>query len=151
MPIAKTKRPSTAIVLADFGLNLPGLGIGTLTSTLEKKKDAIHRLVSVVCGAWTYIFDGHAQEGAEAVFAKRPNGAFTVAMMVEQIHLFKPFFYTDATKGMPIGIQSDVDWTQTLKSMVDAGVIPPGSKPADYFTNDCNDTSIIEKVASATY
>src|SRR5262245_27901533 len=139
MPIAAVRRPSTAIVLADFGLNLPGLGLGVRTDTLEKKKDAIRRFVSVVCGAWAYVLDGHDQEGAEAVFANRPAGVFNVAMMSEQIRLFKPFFYTDATKGMPIGMQSEADWAQTLKSMEEAKVIPPGSKPSDYFTNDCVD------------
>ena len=85
MPIAAAKRPSTSIILADFGLNIPGLGMTVRTDTLAKKKDAIRRFVSVVCGAWTYILDGHEQEGAEAVFAKKPNGVFTAAMMAVQI------------------------------------------------------------------
>ena len=151
MPIAATKRPSKAIILADFGLNIPGLGLSVRTDTLEKKKDAIRRFVSVVCGAWTYVLNGHEQEGAEAVFAARPNGVFSVAMMVEQTRLFKPFFYTEATKGMRIGLQSETDWAQTLKSMEEAKVIPPGAKPSDYFTNECVDSAIVDKVASATF
>jgi NitT/TauT family transport system substrate-binding protein len=151
MPIAAVRRPSVPIILADFGLNLPGLGMSTRTDTLPKKKDAIRRFVSVVCGAWTYILDGHDQQGAEAVFANKPNGVFTVAMLSEQIRLFKPFFYTDATRGMPIGMQSEADWAQTLKSMEDAKAIPSGSKPSDYFTNDCIDKAIVDKVASASY
>ena len=151
MPIAAVRRPSVAILLADFGLNLPGLGMSTRTDTLEKKRDAIRRFVSVVCGAWTYILDGHEQEGAEAVFANKPNGAFTVVMMVEQIRLFKPFFYTEATKGLPVGVQSETDWAQTLRSMEDAKIIPSGSKPSDYFTNGCIDKAIVDKVASAVY
>jgi len=151
MPIAAVKRPSVPILFSDFGLNLPGLGMGTRTDTLEKKKDALRRFVSVVCGAWTYILDGHEQEGAQAVFANRPNGAFTVAMMAEQIRLFKPFFFTDATKGRPVGMQSEVDWTMTLKSMADARIIPSDTNPSDYFTNDCIDTAIIDKVAGGTY
>jgi len=150
MPIAATRRPSVAIILADFGFNIPGLGMCVRTDTLTNKKAAIRRLVSVACGAWTYILDGHDREGAEAVFAKKPNGAFTVPMMSEQIRLFKPFFYTDATREMPIGMQSRLDWAETLKSMEDARVIPPGSKPSDYFTNDCIDRDIVEKIASAS-
>src|SRR5262249_13190076 len=115
------------------------------------KQDAIRRFVSVVCGAWTYVLDGHEQEGAAAVFAKKPNGAFTAAMMAEQIRLFKPFFYTEATKGLPIGVQSEADWARTLKSVEDAKVIPSGSKPSDYFTNDCIDKAIVDKVASAAF
>jgi NitT/TauT family transport system substrate-binding protein len=151
MPIAATKRPSKAIILADFGLNIPGLGLSTRTDNLEKKKDAIRRFVSVVCGAWTYVLNGHEQEGAEAVFAARPNGVFSVAMMVEQTRLFAPFFYTEATKGMRIGLQSETDWTQILQSMEEAKVIPPGAKPSDYFTNECVDSAIVDKVASASY
>jgi NitT/TauT family transport system substrate-binding protein len=151
MPIAATRRPSVPIILADFGLNIPGLGMSVRTDTLANKKSVIRRLVSVACGAWTYILDGHDQEGAEAVFAKKSTGAFTVAMMSEQIRLFKPFFYTDATRGMPIGMQSEADWAQTIKSMEDAKVIPSGSKPSDYFTNDCIDKAIVDKIASASY
>jgi NitT/TauT family transport system substrate-binding protein len=151
MPIAAVRRPSVPIILADFGLNIPGLGMSARTDLLASKKAAIRRFVSVTCGAWTYILDGHDQEGAEAVFAKKPNGAFTVAMMSEQIRLFKPFFYTDATRGMPIGMQSETDWAQTLKSMVEAKVIQAGSKPSTYFTNDCIDKEIVEKVTSASY
>jgi NitT/TauT family transport system substrate-binding protein len=151
MPIAATKRPSKAIILADFGLNLPGLGLTVRTDNLEKKKDAIRRFVSVVCGAWTYVLDGHEQEGAEAVFAQRPNGVFSVAMMVTQTRLFKPFFFTDATKGLRIGVQSEADWSHTLTSMEEAKVIPPDSKPSDYFTNEAIDTAIVDKVASGTY
>jgi NitT/TauT family transport system substrate-binding protein len=151
MPIAAVRRPSVPIILADFGLNLPGLGMSARTDTLANKRAAIRRLVSVVCGAWTYILDGHDEEGAEAVFAKKPNGAFTVAMMSEQIRLYKPFFYTDATKGMAIGMQSEIDWAQTIKSMEDAKAIPPGSTASNYFTNDCIDKEIVERIASASY
>jgi NitT/TauT family transport system substrate-binding protein len=151
MPIAAVRRPSVPILLADFGLSLPGLGMSTRVDTLEKKKDTFRRFVSVVCGAWTYILDGHEQEGAEAVFAKRPNGAFTVAMMAQQILLFKPFFSTDATKGKSIGVQSEPDWTLTLKSMEGAKIVSLGTKPSDYFTNDCIDATIVDKVASGAY
>lgn len=151
MPLAASKRPSTAILLADFGLNIPGLGMSVRPDTLAKKKDAIRRFVSVVSGAWTYILDGHDQEGADAVFAKKPDGAFSAALMAEQIRLFKPFFYTEATMKTPVGIQSEADWKQTIKSMEDAQVITSGTKPSDYFTNDCIDTALLDKVASNTY
>ena len=84
MPIAATKRPSAAIILADFGLNIPGLGMTARTDVLQRKKDAIRRFVSVVAGAWAYVLDGHEQEGGEAVFAKKPQGVFSAAMMAEQ-------------------------------------------------------------------
>ena len=85
------------------------------------------------------------------MFAKKPQGVFNVAMMTEQNRLFKPFFYTEASKGMPIGMQSEADWAQTLKSMEEAKVVPLGPKPSDYFTNDCIDRQIVEKVASGSF
>jgi hypothetical protein len=35
--------------------------------------------------------------------------------------------------------------------MADAKAIPPGAKPSDYFTNDCIDRTIVDKVASASF
>jgi NitT/TauT family transport system substrate-binding protein len=151
MPIAATKRPSKAIILADFGLNIPGLGISTRTDNLAKKKDAIRRFVSVVCGAWTYVLNGHEKESAEAIFAKKPNGVFNVAMLTEQVHLFRPFFYTEATKDLRIGVQSETDWAHTLKSMEEAKVIPAGAKSSDYFTNDCIDGQMVDKIGNGTF
>ena len=52
---------------------------------------------------------------------------------------------------MRIWLQSEADWAHTLKSMEEAKVVPAGSKPSDYFTNDCIDTAIVDKVATASY
>ena len=134
------------LVVAPFTLVALPIGL-SLIATIEKDPKARRGLGGRLYG----FLDGHEQEGADAVFAKKPTGAFNAAMMTEQIRLFKPFFFTDATKGMRIGIQSEADWLHTLKSMEEAKVIAPGSKPSDYFTNDCIDVAIVDKVASASY
>jgi NitT/TauT family transport system substrate-binding protein len=43
MPIAAVRRPSVPIILADFGLNIPGLGMSARTDLLASKKAAIRR------------------------------------------------------------------------------------------------------------
>ena len=45
------------------------------------------------------------------------------------------FFETPATKGKPIGWQATADWEATLKTLEAAGVVKPGWKADDYFTN----------------
>jgi hypothetical protein len=48
-------------------------------------------------------------------------------------------------------VQSEPDWTLTLKSMEGAKIVSLGTKPSDYFTNDCIDATIVDKVASGAY
>ena len=62
MPIAAARRPSTFILFADFGLNIPGLGMIARTDTLQKKKDPIRRFVSVVAGAWTWVLEAASRK-----------------------------------------------------------------------------------------
>ena len=42
---------------------------------------------------------------------------------------------TPHTVGKPIGWQSEADWAAAIKTMVEAGVIKPGHKPGDFYTN----------------
>jgi len=36
---------------------------------------------------------------------------------------------------MQIGWQSEADWAEMIKSMVEAGLLKTGFKPSDFFTN----------------
>lgn len=147
IPLLKTSRPSTGILFADFGFNLPGAGLVVRKETLAKKGDAIKRFTSVVCGAWTYIINGHEQEGVDAVLAYRPNSPAPGPVMIEEINLYKPYFHTETTKDMPIGVQAAKDWADVIAGMVAAGTIPAGTKPELMFTNDYIDVAMVKKIA----
>jgi NitT/TauT family transport system substrate-binding protein len=146
----KTKRPADRFLFADYGLNLPGFGLVTRPDVLKTKGDAVRRLASVVCSAWTYIINGHEEEGVRAVMAQRPNSGLDHDDLRGQLEDYKSFFFSDNTRNEKVGIQSAADWQATIKSMEGAKVIPGGSKPEDYFTNAYIDYDFGDKIVKGT-
>jgi len=135
------KRPVDMILFADYGLNLPGFGLVTRPEVLKEKGDAVRRLASVLCSTWTYIWNGRQDEAARAFLAQRPNSGMSKQQVLDSLEVYKPFFWSKATKTTPIGVQDAGDWTATIAQMEVAKVVPPGSKPSDYFTNGYIDYS----------
>jgi NitT/TauT family transport system substrate-binding protein len=91
-----------------------------------------------VCAAWTYILESpeHEVEAAKATRVERPNTPLSLEMLVAQLDAYRPNFFTEATAKTPVCFQNAADWATAIKGMEAAKLIPPGSKPADYFTND---------------
>lgn len=147
--LLKNKRPVDAFLFADYGMNLPGFGLLARPETLKAKGDAIRRLTSVLCSAWTYIYNGHEEEAARAFMAQRPNSGMSKEEVIETLAAYHRFFYSEATKTAPIGVQDAGDWASTIQVMEVAKVIPSGSKPADYFTNDYIDYAFGSKIVEA--
>jgi NitT/TauT family transport system substrate-binding protein len=147
-PIAESKRPSTGILFADFGLDLPGFGLITHPEKLKTKGSAIKRFTSVIAGAWTYILSGHEREGVEAIRAQRPNGQLSSQLLLGQIEAYRPFFHTKNTLNALIGLQSAEDWSKTLQDLEEAQTISRGSKVGDYFVNDYIDMELFNRVSS---
>jgi NitT/TauT family transport system substrate-binding protein len=139
LPIVAAKRPSEGILFAESGLNLPGFGLFTTNAALSEKRDALKRLVSVITGAWEYVLDGHEDEAVTAIIKAHPQLPLDAAILRSEVDNYKAYFYTDPTRNMPFGFQSEFDWDKTIKVMESADVIPKGSKPSDYFTNDLID------------
>ncbi len=142
-------RPSRAILFADWGLNLPGFGIVTSEATLKAKPDAMRAFASAVAGAWTYIEAGHEAEAVDAIMKERSADRVDANEIRLQLHNSAPFLTSKATAGMPFGVQSEVDWKQTLAVMQKAGAIPPGSKPDEYYTNAYLDPKVIKALGSS--
>jgi NitT/TauT family transport system substrate-binding protein len=149
IPIAAGKRDSSGILFADFGLDLPGFGILVHRDKLKAKGAAIKRFVSVISGAWTYILNGHEQEGADAIRAERPQAQLSAAVLKAQIEAYRPFFRTANTANTPIGVQSPEDWAKTIQDLEEAETIARGTKPTDYFTNDYVDHDLFRKLTGA--
>jgi NitT/TauT family transport system substrate-binding protein len=146
MPYAE-KRPSSFLLFADYGMNLPTFGIIANKESLKTKGPAIKRFVSIISAAWAYILDGHEKEAAEAVMKQRPNAATSVDRLVEEFKRQEPYFPHDKTT-LP-GPESAASWATTIKEMETAKVIKSGTKPEDYFTNDYIDPSYGLKVTTA--
>jgi len=146
LPIVAAKRPSEGILFADSGLELPGFGLFTTSSTLAGKKDAIKRLTNVIAGGWGYVLDGHVDEAVAAIIKARPQIKLDPAVLKGQVENYAAYFYTEATRGKPFGSQADLDWANTVKIMEEAKVIPAGSKPSDYFTNELIDAGYFKTI-----
>src|SRR5262249_38612373 len=126
----------------------PSFGLVTRTDTLSSKRDALRRFASVVSSAWTYILASHdhAVEAGRATLARRPTSPLPLNIMVGQMEAYSPYFFTKATANMAIGPQADADWEVAIKNMEAAKVIPAGSRPADYYTNDLVDVAYGKKI-----
>jgi NitT/TauT family transport system substrate-binding protein len=147
LPLGESKRPSRGILMADYGMNLPGFGLVVNKRTLAEKKDAIKRFASVIAGSWEYIYKGHEDEAVAAIVASRPSSPIAAPLLRKQIDAYRDYFDTEHTKGKPIGVQTEPDWVGTIEQMEAANVIAKGSKPRDYFTNDFVDLAWFRKTA----
>jgi NitT/TauT family transport system substrate-binding protein len=144
--LLEKKRPSKLILFADYGLNLPSMGLVANEEALAKKGPAIRAFASIVSGAWTYILKGHEDEGIAAVLKSHEAARLDPELMKANLDVSLRFLYTPATKQDPIGFQAASDWAEAIAVMEKAKVIEPGTKPADYFTNDYLDPKIIAAI-----
>jgi NitT/TauT family transport system substrate-binding protein len=146
LPIVEEKRPSTGILFADSGLDLPGFGLFTTQAKLKEKGPQLKKFASIVVGTWKYILAGHEDEAVQAELKARPSAPINAKILRGQIDAYKPYFTTAATKDKPIGVQSEQDWASTIKAMEAAEVVKKGSKPSDYFTNDYIDPGYLDQL-----
>jgi NitT/TauT family transport system substrate-binding protein len=136
LPLVNPSRPSKAIEFANYGFVLPGYGMYVHEDTLLEKRDLIGKVVQVMIRAWGEIIKpGGAEEAADLMLKQRPDAKLDRAQAIDQIKQHIPYLYTEATTGKPLGWQALEDWTKTVVNLESAGLIPRGSAPTDYFTN----------------
>lgn len=147
LAVVKAQRPSSNIRFADFGLQFPSFGLFATEQKIKEKGAALRRFASVVSGSWAYIVAGHEDEAVQAVIAARPQAKLNPTVIRDQIETLKGYFYTPATKGQPFGVMAESDWKTALETLAGGGLIPAGQKPAEYFTNELLDATVIAAIA----
>jgi NitT/TauT family transport system substrate-binding protein len=140
MPIVDPARPTRLLNAVDYGIVSPGEGVEVARSTLAAKKDALTRFIKLQIRAWNYILAGHQEEGVAAIIAQNPDARLNPRILLGQIDEYQKYFYTDATKGHPIGWQAAADWQAAIDSFQDAGVFKNPHKPSDFYTNELIDS-----------
>jgi NitT/TauT family transport system substrate-binding protein len=135
LPVAQKARPSRAVMARDAGINFPSYGLVTTDAVLQSKRDALHRMVQVQQHAWTWLRDGHLDDGVAATQAQRPDARLDPDILREQTKLCLSLFDTPSTQGKPIGWQSAEDWDGGIATLVAAGVVKPGLQASDFYTN----------------
>ncbi len=147
LPTIDAQKPAMALRFSDYGLKFPSFGLIATEKTMAEKADAAKRFVSVVAGAWTYIFNGHEEEGAQAILNARPQAKLPLALMRSQLDLIKTFFETEATKGMMLGMMALPDWEAGVKTLTEANLLETPQPAANYFSNALLDQGIVNAVA----
>jgi NitT/TauT family transport system substrate-binding protein len=134
LPIAEGPRPSKCLLASDAGIAFPSYGLVAREDTIASKGAALKRLIQVQQKAWTHL-KTNPDDGIAAMIAERPDAKLNADVLRGQIKLTIEYFDTPASAGKPIGWQAKEDWEAALKSMEAAGVVKPGWKAEDYYTN----------------
>ncbi len=151
LPVVSSKRPSTSVNFADYGLQFPSFGLFATEKTIKEKHDALRRFASVVAGCWGYIFNGHVDAGVDAIIAARPQAKLNKDVVRAQIESIKAFAHTKATKGMLPGIMAASDWTTAVDTLAQGGLLSKKVDPATLYTNSLLDKTIIAKLSKGDF
>ena len=135
LPVLEKTRPSRAFDAADYGINLPALGLVTREDVISSRPETVRKVVAITIRAWKYIREGHVDEAVQAIIRDRPDAQLDPKVLAGQINAYLAFFDTPNTKGKPIGWQSDQDWAAAVKLLSDTNVIKPGMNISDIYTN----------------
>ena len=135
IPTVEKTLPSKAILFSDVGIKLPGYGLLVNKDTLSKRPDVLRKIVEINQRAWAYIAAGHEVEGADAIVSQRASLQPDRESLIAQVKFYSKLLESPATKGKPLGWQSDSDWKDALRVMANAGVVKPDLNTADMFTN----------------
>lgn len=135
LPVAEKPRPSKCLLASDAGIAFPAYGLVAHEDTIASKAAALKKLIKVQQRAWEHLRT-NVDDGVKAMIAQRPDAKLNPEVLAGQIKLTIEYFDTPAGAGKPIGWQAKADWEKALTSMEQAGVIKPGWKADDYFTND---------------
>jgi NitT/TauT family transport system substrate-binding protein len=129
-------RLSKGILFADFGLPLPGFGVFANDNAIKTKQKALAGFVAAIQKAWAGVKDKTmVDEAVAALIKNRPQANLDPVYLHQQLEAVIPYMDTPATAGKPLLWQSPDDWSAGVKASEEAGIIKPGSKPDDYFTN----------------
>ncbi len=139
MPYIAKGRPSDFILFSDYGFVLPSYGLVVREDTLKNKKPTLQKLSKAFFESWQAIIDGGEpaiQEAADIMIKRKPGIKLDRDQTISSIREHIKYFRTPNTTGKPLGFQSEEDWKAVIKSLEAAKLIPAGSKPQQYYTND---------------
>jgi NitT/TauT family transport system substrate-binding protein len=134
---------------SENGLKFPSFGLFATEKTIAAKHDQLKRFVSVVAGCWSYIFNGHEDEGVKAIIAARPQSKLDPKVLRQQIDTLKDYALTEAVKSLPFGSMALGDWQQAVGILSEGGLLGQTVEPKDLFTNDLIDPKIVADVGAS--
>lgn len=140
-------RPSRGILFADVGMQFPGFGLLSSDDRIKTRGAAIGKFATIVSAAWEHIVAGHEDEGVQAIIDVKSQDKLDPKILRAQIDAFKPYFTSEASKGLPIGVMAAQDWQLAIKTMREVNLLPADAKADDFYTNRLLDTARIKQLA----
>jgi len=136
LALVQPKRPSKAFIAADYGVPLLGYGLIARDETIAARPEALAKLAQVVAHSWDYIYNGHLEEGIEAIPKARPDVKLAPETARYSLELYKQYFYTPESKNQPLWMEHDQEWAKAMKAEESVGMIKPGHKTSEFYTDE---------------
>ncbi len=131
--IAKHKPIEQPILMADYGLNILGVGFVVTRTTAAAKGDALKRFMTATARAYREGVKD-VEGSANAMFAARPETEKDV--LLAQFKLLPPFLHSDRTQGRSFGWMAREDWVQTIDILQKYFELAGAVDVDKVFTND---------------
>ena len=138
LPMIADKRPSDIFMFADYGLPLKPHGLVVSETTLATRARALRPFLAVSARAWEELWRGGiAREAvADALIKARPQVKFDRQVVLRQMEAYAPYSVAKAEdRGKSVLWMDPEDWTKSIAVMKEVGLVPAGSKAADFYTN----------------
>jgi NitT/TauT family transport system substrate-binding protein len=130
-------------------MQFPGFGLISTDDKIKARGAAIGKFATLVSAAWQYIVGGHEDEGVQAIMDARAQQKPDPTILRSQIDAFKPYFTSDASKDLPIGVMAPEDWQLAIKTMREVNLLPQDAKADDFYTNSLLDAGRIKQLGGA--
>ncbi len=135
LPVLVDKRPSRAMLFADYGIPLPGFGLVANQRFVSENEQATSDFVQIFFRALAWIYDGNKAEAVEIFQKHRPETKLSEQKITAILESFQPYLSPESTAGRPLGWHSDSDWAKAVALIAEAGLIKAGSNAKDFYTN----------------
>jgi len=135
LPIMDQQRPSDTYMFADYGLPLPAHGLVASRETFGRRREAMHKFLTVSERAWKQVWYGDTKEAIDALVAERLQAKINAELELKRAAAYKPFSVTKATEGKGIFWMAPSDWEAAIKVMRDGDLVGADSKPTDFYTD----------------
>jgi NitT/TauT family transport system substrate-binding protein len=135
LPLVQRVRPARAIMASEYGINVLGYGLVVRDAEVKGRGAMLAKLAQATARAWQYLLDGHDTEGIQDMMKLRPNVKPDPVVAEQQLRNYEKLVYTPNDKGLAMGLQSEKDWAEAIETGERAGLIKPGHRPAEFYTN----------------
>ena len=108
--VASVKPINPPMLMADYGVNVLGVGFVVTRDTAAKEGDTIRKFLAATAKGYAAAEKDPAA-AVDAMVAARPT--LDRGLMLEQLSLLPPFLQTERSEGHPFGWMALEDWQQT--------------------------------------